>query len=1098
MTTRDNTGRLHLGRPAFFFALLALVAFSVGAQDNTATYQGASASVRFLVPGGQQIHSVAVQIDTNQTVTDPSFQISSSAMSPYTSWPLGLAIGVGVDTDSPPAGDSEWRIDLTEPSTGVYLLVIQWNPRSGNPNTYGVAVADETWRLDLTLPSDTTFDVTATETRNKTAIITPNPVDLYRPPVAVISSPSGDQTINSGESRPFAGAPVVDTVPSGGALDHEWLFPGGSITSAVVQNPGNVTFSNATSSPEVHTVTYTVSDGFGGSSSDSVNITVNPAPVDTDPIAGLSTTPAADQSGDPWIVEGASPLVVDFDASGSSDDGSIAAYHWNLGEGQPAIPTTTATTQATYLTGEHTATLAVEDNTGHMSSTITVLIRAFPNQVVSFPVHRGVPYNPNPPTVDGEVQNDLGWRGAHRITFGDGAEPADLAFQALRDRNSDYLYLSFEVRNDLGFDADDLVVLTFSPDDTTTTPGNDRRLMVFPFAAGHSAGPDQDIEEIRMWSQAAGWTVLTTPQQTALGLLTKVTSFSYGGNPAWNLELRIPTSAVTADWVDFDPTFRFYFDVIRVTGPSAVELVWPQGDPAIVGDVSTVVADALSEEFNPNWWGTGDASGTHVLKGVYISPSDIGTRNTPASKIELPHDDPGTATDVLTVTNVFDAVVSNTSEKETAVAPYSSPQDGYNVRVRFRIANWGMPGPSDWIDIPVDYGTGTPPESEVDDAMAASGLAYTTAQNVPAPSISGSPGQETFTVTWTLNLPADQTVVTDYLSHSHQCMLAIVDSLGGIDPVTLTPVATNIYTSSVYRNMNFGNASRFSQPAVVSTRGYGQPPTGFENQRFLVVVSSRSIDTTSETSRATLMTSSSSAARRDDAKSQHREETTVEWSAHGYLYTGNHIVVNGNSYEIARPSGSFGHYVSHSGEVAVWRYSLDGATRQPDGSYSLEVPAESSVTITPTIRPLSAWPLMVALSTGSASPFGSLAASYGTGWRISAELGYRFDDRFMVLITGGVFMLPPVSGGSTDYSGDVLAGFRYSLPKAGRFDPYLQAVGGAYFDNLGAARFEVAAGVGTTFALLDHLDLEARLSYHALPNPLAQIVTAELGLAVGF
>jgi len=75
------------------------------------------------------------------------------------------------------------------------------------------------------------------------------------------------------------------------------------------------------------------------------------------PVAVLTATPTS----------GTSPLDVDFDGSGSSDpDGTIAAYHWDFGDGQ--TPSSTALVTHTYTVQSEsrvfTVILTVTDDLG--------------------------------------------------------------------------------------------------------------------------------------------------------------------------------------------------------------------------------------------------------------------------------------------------------------------------------------------------------------------------------------------------------------------------------------------------------------------------------------------------------------------------------------------------------------------------------------------------------------------------------------------------------------------------------------------------------------------------------------------------------------
>ncbi len=150
---------------------------------------------------------------------------------------------------------------------------------------------------------------------------------------------------------------------------YAWSLPGGAPTSAT----GSTTsVSYATAGTK--SVTLTVTDNAGQSNSITKSVTVTaPPPVDTPPVANFT-----------WSCP---VLTCTFDASGSSDDGTIVSYNWNLGR----FPDPTGTGKilaATYAhTGERTVALTVTDNTGKSSSiTKTVTVGGTPPPVDTPPV----------------------------------------------------------------------------------------------------------------------------------------------------------------------------------------------------------------------------------------------------------------------------------------------------------------------------------------------------------------------------------------------------------------------------------------------------------------------------------------------------------------------------------------------------------------------------------------------------------------------------------------------------------------------------------------------------------------------------------------
>jgi hypothetical protein len=99
------------------------------------------------------------------------------------------------------------------------------------------------------------------------------------PPTGTITSPAADTVITAGGSVNFG--------TTSGAASYSWVFPGGTPTSSVAQNPGNVTFSTA----GTYVASLTVGDASGNSdpSPPTRTITVLPASPDFE----VSVSPSA-------------------------------------------------------------------------------------------------------------------------------------------------------------------------------------------------------------------------------------------------------------------------------------------------------------------------------------------------------------------------------------------------------------------------------------------------------------------------------------------------------------------------------------------------------------------------------------------------------------------------------------------------------------------------------------------------------------------------------------------------------------------------------------------------------------------------------------
>lgn len=218
-----------------------------------------------------------------------------------------------------------------------------------------------------------TFTVSATVTDNlgatssKSAIVVVTASNV--PPVAVLSvSPTSGY------------GPLIISASTAGSYD-----PDGSIASTSINFGDGSPVVTTTSASHLYsiagtyTVTATVTDNSGASSSKAVNVSV----IDSPPVATLSVSPAS----------GYGPLTVSANTSGSYDpDGTVVSSSINFGDGTSAAGPGSSHTYST--AGTYIVTATVTDNSGTSSTTSTSVTVKVPEIIVSSPANGTLTISP--------------------------------------------------------------------------------------------------------------------------------------------------------------------------------------------------------------------------------------------------------------------------------------------------------------------------------------------------------------------------------------------------------------------------------------------------------------------------------------------------------------------------------------------------------------------------------------------------------------------------------------------------------------------------------------------------------------------------------
>jgi PKD repeat protein len=848
----------------------------------------------------------------------------------------------------------------------------------------------------------------------KTAPVT---VNQNNAPVATITDPAtATITIGLGQTVSFSGS-VTDEYPA--SVTYGWTFAGGSPSSVSGAGPHVITYSTAGGPYEAR---LTVTDDVSQTGSDTVSVTVSAS--NQSPTAECSPSPAT----------GTAPVQVTFSSAGSGDTEGPITYVWDFGDGGDS---TEANPVHEYdEEGVYEVTLTVTDDDGATDvATTEVVVYPNPNFLLVFPSHRGVPYNPNPPTIDGSVAPDVGWRGAFRITYEGGTEPI-AAMQGLRHRSENYLYLSFEIGSDMTLDQGDLIVLHFRPDAATASAANDRRIFIHAFGATPVPGTDNaPPDSVRVWRDSSAWVEFSQSDVAGFGFDIKVSSKELAGTYSWNVEIRLPTSKATGgtSWVDFANTFLFAAHAIRTSTsgsePGQLQFCWPRGAPWASGLIETFA-------FAPAWWVRADRSGTAGTNGVFFKDyGDVGTTNVPQSDIKLP-----TETTRI-VTNTFQASVRNATRRETTGgAVYDSVPD---VRVKFRIANWGLPGFGDWTDVPTPTNpTGLqplPPGSDTGESV--------------------TPFSSDWTLSW--DVPADRDRANGYQPpNDHQCMLAEIDA-----------AQANILTKSVHRNMDFVNASRFSRVATVGTKGYGIPADGEASHSIRIAVSEMEMPS-----------------------QEKKGASRYLWIANGFLADDDSVIIRGTRYHRLTPIGSFGYLAQHDGPVEQWVYTIAGAKRIGENLFALEVAPGKSARVTTTLIPCEmALTGQLSIHSGIAVPLGGFAPACVPGPAFVLDAGYRFAQCLTALFVAGASFFPSSPAGQDTYWLNANAVLRLDLLAAGSTYLYADAGAGAYLPKGGPVDLGGNLGIGVDWKVNRHLTVEIGSEAHATLTSGARFVQALLG-----
>src|SRR3954447_11092840 len=239
---------------------------------------------------------------------------------------------------------------------------------------------------------------------------------------------------------------------------------------------------------------------------------------------------------------------------------------------------------------------------------------------LAFPPHQGLPFNSDPPKIDGYVEPDpgiqsdpryrthlqleAGYVGASRFTFADtsgagSSGAATVAFQGVKHQDAQHIYLAWIIRFDFSFDENDRIICAIRPN--WGAPGNERRIDIRrnTQGGGASAAPPDPADytpspadglvvksnkapvHLEVYKAAAGavpWQAVDLSQLSGIDVRVRSEELDSGTSTTaryWSVELQLPatTAAGGAQWIDLQPSFGLYWNVVRVcTGAACTGL----------------------------------------------------------------------------------------------------------------------------------------------------------------------------------------------------------------------------------------------------------------------------------------------------------------------------------------------------------------------------------------------------------------------------------------------------------------------------------------------------------------------------------------------